>query len=126
MKTALARVLPVLFFFVFTKFAAAGDFVSVVIQPPDTPTTITVPPDRFLIVRNFTQEPATPPTATTRGTVSVTTPFSATVLTATIVDQNATPGSLEVVNNVVIAGPATVMVTPGNTTCFITYRKGTD
>jgi hypothetical protein len=35
----------------------------------------------------------------------------------------AAQGALEVVNDIVIAGPATVTVTPGDATCFITYRK---
>jgi hypothetical protein len=122
MKTALARVLPVLFFLLFTKFAVAGDFVSAVV-PTGTTLPITVPADRFLVIRNFTQEGGT-----NRGVVSVmTNTFTANnVLTATIVDPMASPGMLEVINNVVIAGPATVTITPGDTTCFITYRKGTD
>jgi hypothetical protein len=122
MKTALARVLPVLLFFLFTKFADAGDFVSMVVQANESLPTITVPSDRFLVIRNFTQEAG----GTVRGSVSVTTNgFTANVLTATIVDPNAM--TLEVINNIVIGGPATVTVTCGDTTsCFITYRKGTD
>jgi hypothetical protein len=126
MKTALVRVLPVLFFFVFAKFADADDFVSAVIQAGQSlPAPITVPGDRFLVIRNFTQEAVG---FTTRGFVSVTTNgFTANpVMTATIVDPSAMSGKLEVINNVVIAGPATVTVTAGNTTCFVTYRKGTD
>jgi hypothetical protein len=123
MKTALARVLPVLFFFLFTKFADAGDFVSMVVQANQSLPTITVPDDRFLVIRNFTQEAG----GTLRGSVSVTTNglTANNVLTATIVDP-ALPGTLEVINNIVIGGPATVTVTCGDTNCFITYRKGTD
>jgi hypothetical protein len=125
MKTALARVLPVLSFFVFTEFAIAGDLVSTVVQTTQT-ITITVPPDRFLVIRNFTQD-GTGMTATMRGSVSVISNGSGpvTVMTATIVDPSNTT-TLEPVNDVVIAGPATATVHPGNTTCFITYRKGTD
>lgn len=126
MKTALVRVLPVLFFCTLTKFAAAGDFVSQVVQTTQ-PITVTVPSDRFLVIRNFTQESTSTTPATMRGYVSVTSPYSAIVLTATLVDPtNANQGSLEVINNVVIAGPATVIVTPGDTNGLITYRKGTD
>jgi hypothetical protein len=48
----------------------------------------------------------------------------ATVLTASFV--NTTP--VEVINNVVVAGPASVSVTCPDlaATCFITYRKGDD
>ena len=122
MKTAIARVLPVLFIFVFAKFADAGDFVSAVV-PTGTTLPITVPGDRVLVIRNFTQDGGV-----NRGSVSVaTSTFTADhVMTATIVDPMAMPGALEVINNVVIAGPATVTVTPGDATCFITYRKGTD
>src|ERR1700693_1227718 len=124
MKTVLVRVLPVLFFFVFAKFADAGDFQSVVLSPTTNPSvTITVPSDRFLVIRNFTQD-----AGSTRGEVIATLQPSnlmATVLTASFV--NATPA--EVINNVVVAGPASVLVTcndPNATSCFITYPKGGD
>lgn len=126
MKTALVRLLFVFVFLTLTRFAVAGDFVSAVIQPTDTPPPITVPADRFLVVRNFTQEG---PITMARGSVSVITttfPAGVIVLTAAIVDPATKAGSLEPINNVVITGPATVMVTPGETNCFITYRKGTD
>jgi hypothetical protein len=126
MKTSL-RLLVALFviFFTLARFAAAGDFVSTVIQgSPTTPQMlqITVPADRFLVIRNFTQEGP----ATTRGFVSVTdsTGFMAKeVLTATILDPSNTT-SLEPINDVVVGGPATVTVTGGDTNCLITYRKG--
>jgi hypothetical protein len=125
MKTALVRVLFVLLFFAITKIAVAGDFVSTVVQATQSLPTITVPGDHFLVIRNFTQEAG----AVTRGSVSVTTGgLTTTVLTAAIVDPAAGPGTLEVINNIVIAGPATVTVTNPDTvtSCFITYRKGTD
>lgn len=132
MKTIFVRVLPILFLFLPATFVNAGDFVSVVLQPSDNPIpiTITIPGDRFLIVRNLTQEAfasdgITP--AAKRGYVSVTAPFSATVLTATILNTNVSAVTpLEPINNVVIAGPATVTITPGDTTCFVSYRKGAD
>lgn len=124
MKTPLVRLFSVFIFFILTKFVTAGDFVSTILQAGQTPLQITVPSDRFLVIRNFTQEGGT-----MRGFVSVmTSTFTANnVLTAALLDpNNTTPGSLEVINNIAIAGPATVTVTPGDANCFITYRKGTD
>jgi len=126
MKTAIARVLPVLFIFVFAKFADAGDFVSQIVQTGQ-PITITVQPDRFLVIRNFTQDRSVA-SVTTRGSVTVVSNGSTiqNAFTASIADPSAAEGTLEVVNNFVVAGPATVTVNPGNTSCLITYRKGTD
>ena len=126
MKSAIVRLLFVLVFCSLTKFAPAGDFVSAVIQAGQTlPAPITVQPDRFLVIRNFSQESG----ATTRGYVTVDTNGSGpvTVLTATILSANNTP-ALEPINDIVIAGPAVVNVTNPDSTanCFITYRKGTD
>jgi len=123
MKTTLARFLPIPFVLVSAAIVTAGDFNSVVMQADAALPTINVPADRFLIIRNFTQEVG----ATNRGTVSVTANGStATALTASIVDPTAS-NSLEVINNIVVAGPAQVLVTCGDTTsCFISYRKGTD
>ena len=51
---------------------------------------------------------------------------TANVLTAAILDPSNT-SSLEVINDVVIAGPADVTVTCGDgTDCFIAYRKGSE
>jgi hypothetical protein len=124
MKTSL-RLLAAVFLLSFVSFARAGDFVSQVVQASGT-LTITIPGDRFLLIRNFTQEG---PTAaiTTRGTVMAidSTGLTGTVLTTTIIDTDPTL-LLEPVNDIAIAGPSTVTVTAGNTNCFITYRKGED
>jgi hypothetical protein len=123
MKTALAGFLPVLLFCTLTKFAAAGDFQSVVLSATINPSvTITVPNGRFLVIRNFTQD-----VGSIRGQVTATLQPSnlmATVLTASFL--NTVP--VEVINNVVVAGPASVSVTCPDlaATCFITYRKGDD
>jgi hypothetical protein len=123
MKTALAGFLPVLLFCTLTKFAAAGDFQSVVLSATINPSvTITVPNGRFLAIRNFTQD-----VGSIRGQVTATLQPSnlmATVLTASFL--NTVP--VEVINNVVVAGPASVSVTCPDlaATCFITYRKGDD
>jgi hypothetical protein len=124
MKTSF-RLFAVVFVLIAVNFARAGDFISQVVQAGSS-FTINVPGDKFLVIRNFTQEG---PTAaiTTRGTVSATdrTGLSGTVLTATIIDTDPTL-LLEPIDEIVIAGPSTVTVTGGNTNCFITYRKGQD
>ena len=124
MKTSV-RVLAALFILASASFVHAGDFVSQVVQAGAT-FTITVPGDRFLVIRNFTQEGPTA-SITVRGTVTAIdqTGLTGTVLTATIVDTDPTL-LLEPVNDVVISGPSTVTVTGGDTNCFITYRKGED
>jgi hypothetical protein len=119
MKTSL-RLLVALFviFFTFAKFAAADDnFVSAIVQ---VSLQINVGSNKSLVIRNFTQNGGV-----TRGTIQVmsgsfTVP---NVLTATIVDPALQEGFLEPVNEIVIAGPATVTVTAGDQACFITYRK---
>ena len=82
--------------------------------------------DRFLKIRNFTQQ-GTFSAITIRGQITAmdSTGLSGTVLTATIADTDPLT-QLEPVNEVVIAGPSTVTVTGGDTTCIITYRLGDD
>ena len=124
MKTSF-RIFAVVFALSFAGSVRAGDFVSQVVQAGAT-FSVSVPGDRFLVIRNFTQEGPTA-SITVRGTVTATdkTGLTGTVLTATIVDTDPTL-YLEPVNNVVIAGPSTVTVTGGDTNCFITYRRGED
>ena len=122
MKTVGARCLITAVFLVSTIYALAGSFQSATITPGGS-LSIEVPDSRFLVIRNFTQEGGT-----TRGVVTVTTDSgTANVLAAAIVDSGASSTSipLEVISNVVVAGPATVTVTcPADATnCFITYRK---
>jgi hypothetical protein len=106
-------------------FVVAGDFKSKILQANEM-LSIIVPVDHFLKIRNFTQEGGNQ-----RGWVSVTTTangLTANVLTAAIIDPMATAGSLEVINSVVIEGPANVTVTCGNAdaSCFVSYRKDSD
>jgi hypothetical protein len=79
----------------------------------------------FLVIRNFTQDGGTQ-----RGVVTVnTTSGTASVLTAAILDpMNTTPGALEVINSVVIAGPADVTVTcaADATDCFVSFKKDSE
>jgi hypothetical protein len=127
MKTSL-RLLAAVFILSFVGFAQAGDFVSQIVQgnAPPFSFTIDVPGNRFLVIRNFTQE-GTFSTITIRGQITATdrTGSAGTVITATIADTDPL-ALLEPVNEVVIAGPSTVTVTGGDTNCFITYRKGED
>ena len=125
MKSLFPRLLAALFCFLFATIVFAGDFKSAIIAGGDMlAAPIHVSGDQFLVIRNFTQDGGT-----TRGLVNVyliATGQSANVLAATIIDQN-NPPPLEVVNDVVIAGPANVTVTCGDgTNCFITYRKGSE
>jgi hypothetical protein len=122
MKTSF-RLLAVGFVFGFATFARAGDFVSTVLQASQALPTITVRGDQFLVIRNFTQECC----GNNRGVVSVT-KNNLTIspaFVASFADPTTLSGFLDPVNEFVVAGPATVDVTCGDTTnCFITYRKG--
>jgi hypothetical protein len=124
MKSSL-RVVVAFFILACAGFIHAGDFVSRVVQVGDT-FTIDVPGNKFLVIRNFTQE-GTFSAITVRGQITATdrNGFTGTVITASIADTDPSV-LLEPVNDVVIAGPSTVTVTGGDTSCFITYRKGED
>lgn len=105
--------------FVGTTFA--DNFKSLTFDA-SSPQTIRVHDDQFMLIRNFTQE-----TGSDHGVVTVAKPNAATatstpaVLAAAILDQ--TP--VEVINSVVIAGPADVTFTCGTSggNCFISYKK---
>src|SRR5438105_10826693 len=118
------RLLALIFVLGFTTFVRAGDFVSMVLQADGQLGPITVRGDHFLLIRNFTQEVG----GNNRGFVSVTT--NGSTITTAFVASLADPDPnniLDPVNDFVVAGPATVTVTCGDTTnCFITYRKGED
>lgn len=106
-------------FFAFFAEAMANDFKSEVIFPPNA-LSKHVSGNEILIIRNFTQEGGS-----TRGvvTVNINNQPAVNVLTAAIL--NAFAGSLEVINSVIIAGPANVTVTcaADATDCFISYKK---
>ena len=125
MKSPFTRFLAALFCFGFAISVFAGDFKSAIIATGDTlPTPIHVSGDQFLVIRNFTQDGGS-----TRGLVNVyqiATGLNANVLAAAIIDPN-NPPPVEVINDIVIAGPANVSVSCGDgINCFITYRKGSD
>jgi hypothetical protein len=91
-----------------------------------SPLSITVPDDRFLTIRTFTQNGGN-----SRGLVTVTMlngqSQNQNVLSASIMPPDSAT-MLESVNSVVIAGPALVSVTctDVSATCFVTYRKESD
>ena len=119
--------------FVFATAAAAfaNPFKSKIITGNDSTLVITVPDDHFIKITNFTQDGGTD-----RAVVEVTLQGdtenggTTNVLTATRIDfstgSNA-QNSPEIVNRVVVAGPAMVRVRPVvGATLFIRYKKERD
>lgn len=124
MKTVLVRLFPVLFFCACATFSCAGDFQSAIFTATIPLPTIHVGDDHILVIRNFTQQDGT-----TRGVVNATllvSGLSADVLTAAFVDPASS--SPDVINELIIAGPANVTATCASdaTSCFISYRKSED
>ena len=101
----------------------ADDFKSLVVASGVTADLPRVHGDQFMVIRNFTQDDGSP-----GGFVTVTKPpnggTSVNVLAAAVLDVSPP----DVINSVVIAGPADVSVTCGTTSgnCFISYRKGSN
>src|SRR3954468_17047456 len=122
MKANVFRSLVVVFLSASAGMVSAGEFKSAIISPGGS-LSINVPGDHFLKIRNFTQEGGA-----TRGLVTVTLNHgmseSANVMSAAIVDPTLT-SALEVINDIIVGGPADVAVTcPADATqCFISYRK---
>ena len=114
----------VAFFLLNAGFVSAGGFKTKIVTT--SPVTIPVPEDRFLKITNFTQEGGTD-----RGVVRVNlsgdSGGSANVLTATRIDLSTGINAQnvpEVVNKVIIAGPAEVRIAPVmGATLVITYKK---
>ena len=127
MKTLTVRSVIALIIVVGASFAFANPFKTKIITGSSSALVITVPDDHFLKITNFSQQGGTD-----RGVVSVTLTGdenggTANVLTATRIDLSTGMNSQiapEVINRVIIAGPAQVTVTPvTGATLFITYRK---
>lgn len=121
MKKLVCMGLFVAAIFAFVGGIMANDFKSEVISPPNA-LSKHLSSDEVMIIRNFTQEGGS-----TRGvvTVNIDNQPPVNVLTAAILNLSAFAGSPEVINQVIIAGPANVTVTcgAGATDCFITFRK---
>ncbi len=120
MKGLVARCLVGFFLSGLANLAFAGEFHSVVIT--GSPLVINVSDHHFLRIWNFTQEGGTG-----RGVVTVTVNGgTANVLTTSVIDTSAssTTSPPEIINRVVVAGPAQATVAPvSGATLFITYRK---
>ena len=111
-----------------TSSVFAGEFKSKVIT--SSPLVITVPDNHFLKVTNFTQEGGVDRgvlTVTLNDETGQTANATANVLTASRIDLSTGDGSEnppEIINRVIIAGPAQATVTPViGATLFITYKK---
>jgi hypothetical protein len=124
MKIFVGRCLVAFFLLSATSVVFAGEFKSKVIT--SSPLVITVPDNHFLKVTNFTQEGGVD-----RGVLTVTlndeTGGTANVLAASRIDLStgaASENPPEIINRVIIAGPAQATVTPvTGATLFISYRK---
>lgn len=97
----------------------AGPYHTKVITPSSEPLTLSIAQNVFVRIRNFTQEGGS-----VRGTVAVTIDGqTVNILSATQIN-STTAVVPEVMNRVVIAGPATVTVNPvAGATLTITYQK---
>ena len=121
MSKIFCRLAPALFVLIFSCAVFGDDFKSQTIPSGGSSDTIRVHNGQFMVVRNFTQDDL----VTTRGVVTVTKPPSSgtpvNVLSAAALDQLPP----DIINSVVIAGPADVMITCGDTTgnCFVSYKK---
>jgi hypothetical protein len=125
MKIVVGRCLVAFLLLVTTNFIFAGEFKSKIITA--SPLIITIRDDHFLKVTNFTQEGGVD-----RGVLTVTQNNetggqTANVLTASRIDSStgsASQNPPEIINQVIIAGPAQVTVAPVlGAMLFITYRK---
>ena len=98
----------------------ADDFKSVIIGSGQTMDLPRIHGDQFMLIRNFTQEDGT-----THGVVTVTKPPSNTISVNVLAAAILSMPTAEVINSAVIAGPADVSVTCGDTTgsCFISFKK---
>lgn len=103
----------------FSNLACGDDFRSETIAPNGTLALPRVHSDQFMLIRNFTQEDGT-----TRGVVTVTKPPSSGTPVAILTAAILTASPPDIVNSVIIAGPADVSVTCGDTgNCFISFKK---
>jgi len=124
MSKIICRFAPALLILIFSGFAFGDDFKSLTISAGGLET-ILVHNGQFMIIRNFTQEGGSD-----RGIVTATRPPTSTapadattVLTAAILDTTTTPP--DIINTVVIAGPADVVFHCGASggNCFVSFKK---
>lgn len=120
MKKIFRSFAAVLLVLAFACFAFGDDFKSLTISSGGSSETIRVHNGQFMIIRNFTQDDLTG----SRGVVMVAKPPGGTtvnVLSAAALD--ASPP--DIINTVLIAGPADVTIVCGDTTgnCFVSFKK---
>ena len=115
----ISPLLTLLFITAFACLVRADVFVSQTIAPQTNFTFSHLHAGQFLVIKNFTQDDLTGE----RGYVSVTKPPGTSVMVLTAAALDASPP--DIINTVVIAGPADVTAHCGDTTgnCFISYRK---
>jgi hypothetical protein len=123
MNIIFRRLAPALVVLIFSCFALGDDFKSKVVNAGDTQALPRVHNGQFMVIRNFTQENGS---SMDRGVVQVSMDGGATfvtVLSAAFVDTTTNPP--DVINNIIIAGPADVQVTCGTGAgnCFISFKK---
>ena len=100
--------------------ALGGSFKSTFIGAGNSHGPIHVADNEFMLIRNFTQEAG----GTPRGYVRYQRGDGQDlkVLTASIADPAAPQGSEEVINSIIIAGPASVRFFCGDANCFATFK----
>ena len=107
-------------FVALAAFAQAGQFKSVFITGNHGP--VHILDNELMVIRNFTQDTA----GSSRGYVTFNNRDSdrINVLTASIIDSTAPEGSQEVINSIIIAGPAIVNFHCEDTgaRCFATFK----
>lgn len=124
MKTSMRYCLASLLILAAVGLTVADDFKSITFDTASSQT-IRIHGDQFMLIRNFTQEGGSD-----RGVISVNelrTNQTATVLTAAILDPSSP--TVEVINTVIIAGPADVTFTCGSDAtgnCFVSYKKASN
>ena len=98
----------------------AGPYKTEIISAAGNPLVLTVADQTYLRITNFTQEGGS-----ARGIVTVTiNGQSADVLTATQLNSGSLATAQEPINKVIIAGPATVTISPvPGATLSITYKR---
>ncbi|HEY4283034.1 MAG TPA: hypothetical protein VGM62_08210 [Chthoniobacterales bacterium] len=124
MNSLTLRAAAGLFFFsLITHPVFAGSFHTKVITSSSEALEISVADNVFLQIRNFTQQGGV-----SRGVVTATiNDQDVNVLAASLINSTSLAVAPEVINRIVVAGPATVAVAPvAGATLTITYRKVRD
>lgn len=108
----------------FVGTTSADDFKSITITGSGSPVDLPrIHGDQFMLIRNFTQDVAESP----RGVVTVTRPPTSVTPVNVLAAAILTASPPDVINSVVIAGPADVTATcPTDAICFISFKKASN